>query len=233
MVKSFFARLADFNKSLRANGIVETTKIIMSTLADAHYDKSIGMSTAEAKFVNSPLEYNGRKIKGSYYLPTRGRPFLQFLKANNFSKSMTFVDIGCGRGRVLWLAKEYGFKKVVGVEIDEELATQARNNLLSKGLKEHLEFNVTAMNVCDYVPESDQNLYYFYGPYISEADLKKAVVALAKKKQQSGLDQFIAFHCNLHNETPLDRFDEVIKLSDSRFFGNRFFLYKLAPVTRR
>ena len=41
----------------------------------------------------------------------------------------TFVDIGAGRGRALFLAAEYGFSWVLGVELDAEHHRLAAANL--------------------------------------------------------------------------------------------------------
>jgi SAM-dependent methyltransferase len=41
----------------------------------------------------------------------------------------TLVDIGCGKGRVVMMASEYVFRKVVGVELNPCLAKIARKNL--------------------------------------------------------------------------------------------------------
>lgn len=40
----------------------------------------------------------------------------------------SFVDLGCGKGRVLLLASELPFQRVVGVEISAELCAAARRN---------------------------------------------------------------------------------------------------------
>lgn len=40
-----------------------------------------------------------------------------------------FVDIGCGKGRVVLLASEYAFREVTGVELNPQLAFTARRNL--------------------------------------------------------------------------------------------------------
>ncbi len=42
-----------------------------------------------------------------------------------------FIDIGCGKGRVVLLASEYAFREVVGVELNPQLASVARRNLQS------------------------------------------------------------------------------------------------------
>ena len=43
-------------------------------------------------------------------------------------RHFTFVDLGCGKGRVLLIASEYPFQRVVGVEISSELSEIARQN---------------------------------------------------------------------------------------------------------
>jgi SAM-dependent methyltransferase len=46
----------------------------------------------------------------------------------------TLVDVGCGKGRVLMLASQHGFREIVGVELNPRLAAVARKNL-SKWLR--------------------------------------------------------------------------------------------------
>ncbi len=44
-------------------------------------------------------------------------------------EAYTFVDVGAGKGRALLLAAELPFRKVIGVELNEELARIARRNV--------------------------------------------------------------------------------------------------------
>jgi SAM-dependent methyltransferase len=48
--------------------------------------------------------------------------------------TFSFIDLGCGKGRVLLLASNYGFRKVMGVEFAEELVKAARQNLRASGI---------------------------------------------------------------------------------------------------
>jgi SAM-dependent methyltransferase len=41
----------------------------------------------------------------------------------------TFVDLGAGRGRALLLAARMGFSRIIGVELDAELAADAEQNI--------------------------------------------------------------------------------------------------------
>lgn len=43
-------------------------------------------------------------------------------------RSLAFVDLGCGKGRALLVASEFGFRDIVGVELSAPLAAVARRN---------------------------------------------------------------------------------------------------------
>ena len=44
-------------------------------------------------------------------------------------EATTFVDLGCGKGRVVLIAAQQPFRRVLGVEISSELAAVARANV--------------------------------------------------------------------------------------------------------
>jgi SAM-dependent methyltransferase len=48
--------------------------------------------------------------------------------ATDFSQ-FTFIDIGSGKGRALLLASEYGFRRIIGIELLPELHRIARENV--------------------------------------------------------------------------------------------------------
>jgi 2-polyprenyl-3-methyl-5-hydroxy-6-metoxy-1,4-benzoquinol methylase len=41
----------------------------------------------------------------------------------------TFIDIGCGKGRVLLMAAEHGFRKIIGIDFAADLCLTARGNV--------------------------------------------------------------------------------------------------------
>jgi hypothetical protein len=65
-----------------------------------------------------------------HYAPS---PYLGFFKAMKFVgadlPSSTFVDYGSGRGRIVICAATLPFKRVIGVELVEELNRRARSNI--------------------------------------------------------------------------------------------------------
>jgi predicted RNA methylase len=77
--------------------------------------------------------------------------------------SDVFYDLGCGKGRVLCAAQVLGPQKIVGVEINQELAKIARGNLKKlRGLKNPFEIINRSAVDCDY---QDATVFYLYNPF--------------------------------------------------------------------
>jgi methylase of polypeptide subunit release factors len=60
-----------------------------------------------------------------------GDPELSEVKATD-----VFVDFGCGKGRVLYLACRHPFKEVIGVDLSPAVVEAARRNLHADGTSE-------------------------------------------------------------------------------------------------
>ena len=64
------------------------------------------------------------------YLPSPPRVTQSMLdRVGVQPETTTFVDLGCGKGRVMLLAAQRPFRRVVGIEISSELAATARANV--------------------------------------------------------------------------------------------------------
>lgn len=64
------------------------------------------------------------------YAPTPTRSFSRMIRASGVDPAaFTFVDLGAGKGRMLFMASEAGFAQVWGVEFDAALCAAARRNI--------------------------------------------------------------------------------------------------------
>jgi SAM-dependent methyltransferase len=88
-----------------------------------------------------------------------------------------FLDLGCGKGRVLWLAaRDYPFGRVVGVERSEELAATARGNLEAN--RARLQARDVVVDVADavaYDVPDDVTFAYMFNPF--EGDVFRRALA--------------------------------------------------------
>lgn len=75
--------------------------------------------------------------------------------------SFRFVDLGCGKGRALLIADEFGFAEVIGVEFAHELAEIAKRNCTRLGLRATI-FNQDAT---EFSFPSGKLVVYMYNPF--------------------------------------------------------------------
>jgi SAM-dependent methyltransferase len=80
-----------------------------------------------------------------------------------------FYDIGCGKGRVLFMAAETGYKKLYGIELDASLMEEAKQNLKSQLIKEMApKIHFEQKNVLEYTFENQSSVYFLFNPFNAE-----------------------------------------------------------------
>ena len=74
-----------------------------------------------------------------------------------------FVDLGCGRGRVVFFVAAHKLKKVIGVELDKELFDIAQNNL------RNLKINRTPVSLVNIDAANfavkEETIFYMFNPF--------------------------------------------------------------------
>lgn len=97
---------------------------------DSSFDRKFGTDTA-GRVEPSELGIADSSVreKAVLYLGSPERVTRWLLRNSGCDPTeFSFVDLGCGKGRVLLLASELPFKGVIGVEISAELCAIARQN---------------------------------------------------------------------------------------------------------
>ncbi len=107
--------------------------------------------------------------RGFWYLPTRPSSIRRVLREVPIHdhQERTFIDFGSGKGRVLLLAAEYGYKKVIGIELRRPLHETAKRNLNTcKHFRSRVQiidlFNIDAL---EYEFPSGPLVLYFFNPF--------------------------------------------------------------------
>ena len=103
------------------------------------------------------------------YAATRVRHFKRLMKLIEFPPDSVFVDIGCGKGRILVMASEYSFKRVVGVEICKDLCKTARANIrqLEARSGKKLNIQIIESDIQNFQMQDDENVFYLFNPFDS------------------------------------------------------------------
>jgi SAM-dependent methyltransferase len=90
----------------------------------------------------------------------------QAIRALGPVHDLTFCDIGCGKGRVLFVAAEHPFRRVIGLELFPKLSAIAEQNLARRraiGGRESVSIICTDATAFDYPAEPA--VFYFFNPF--------------------------------------------------------------------
>jgi predicted RNA methylase len=80
-----------------------------------------------------------------------------------------FVDFGSGKGRVLCQAARYPFRRVIGIEIAEDLTEVARQNVEAQRPNWRCEeVELVTGDATTWVVPDDMTVAYFFNPFVGE-----------------------------------------------------------------
>jgi tRNA1(Val) A37 N6-methylase TrmN6 len=104
-------------------------------------------------------------------------------------EAYTFVDVGAGKGRALLLAAELPFRKVIGVELNEDLAHIAQQNvaLWSRMAQPRIKIRVMAQDAAEFRWPRSPLLVYLNNPFECELVAQLAANIAAAADSGSGL----------------------------------------------
>ena len=118
----------------------------------------------------SSLEPETEHADGVIYQPTRWHVLPRALSYLGVSDRDTFVDFGCGKGRVVHQAARWPFREVIGVEISPVLAEIARAGVAARRHQHRCEdVKIVVSDVRDFPIPDALTLGYFFDPFQGEA----------------------------------------------------------------
>src|SRR5262245_17792107 len=128
-------------------------------LADRILDRGLGTAGA----ITEPEHDHPDRVR---YVPSDWHVVPRALRYLGVSERDTFIDFGCGKGRVVHQAAKRPFRRVIGVEISPALAEIARANLAARrGRYRCREIEIVVSDVADYRVPDDLTIGYFYSPF--------------------------------------------------------------------
>lgn len=107
------------------------------------------------------------------------------LAADTDFSQFTFIDIGAGKGRALLLASEFGFRRIIGVEILPELAEIARENIRdceARGM--HSGIEVICQDATNFVFPAEAAVVFLFNP-LPQPSLRKFLENLERSLRQN------------------------------------------------
>lgn len=136
---------------------------LIKKAVDSVMDFQLGIHTSQRQATLRETGHFGDRVG---YAPTPYPEIIKMLECLDLDASDVFVDFGCGSGRVVLLAATRPLKKVIGIELDDDLIKSARWNLKSLRLrKAPVQLNHSDAVDCDL---DEGTVFYFCNPFGSK-----------------------------------------------------------------
>jgi hypothetical protein len=157
----------------------ESIKKPLANLEGWWFDLTRHVSTAGTVPMDG-LTLAGSAKRGFMYLPVRALPVRLALRDLPIKepRNYTFVDLGSGKGRMLFLAAEYPFRRIEGVEFAVELHAEAERNIARYRHRRRRCQQIESLNAdaAEYVfPKENLVIALFnpFGPEVMETVLRR------------------------------------------------------------
>lgn len=162
--------------SFKFNNVIRWHDKVLALRAE-EFDRRNNISTAGIVYQSDIRMDNKNQSHATYY---HGSDFLFFNNALaslkiNFT-DYTFIDFGSGKGKALFLASAYAFKKIIGIEFAEALHAIAQDNI-RQFKKDTIE--ACCMDAVEYKIPEEHLVCFFYDPF--DGHIMAKVIANIRK----------------------------------------------------
>jgi SAM-dependent methyltransferase len=189
-------------QSLRDRGPVRTLKVAVNVLADLSFDWKHGTDTmkwVDVDFFETASQNKSRAVR---YQATKVRPLAKLLSKLRLPTTGSFLDLGCGKGRVLLIASQLGYRRVVGVEFCSHLCRQARQNV-DRFRTQHPDcspIDVIESDVALYRFAGDESVLFMYNPF-DQVVVKQTMDNVRTSVRMMPRDIWLIYNTPLQHET--------------------------------
>lgn len=135
------------------------------------FDATHGIETSTRVHPTDLKTDSPNRICSVGYWPTRPEIFEEALSALNIRhEDFIFIDFGSGKGRVLLLASNYPFRKIIGVEFSSELHVLAQDNIrhYTSNTQKCRDITSLYMDFTEFRLPREPLVLFFYNPASSE-----------------------------------------------------------------
>ena len=210
---------------VRDKNIIDLLKLLYAKIFDRCFDLKYGIETSAHVHLEN-LDFNDEQKEQSYWY--EGTYVVQLRKLFNhlqIPKEKIFIDIGSGKGRVLLIAAEYGFKKINGLELSSKLCEIAKKNVSIFMRKKSFSSDIEIINdnALHYNFTDKEDIIFLYSPF-GEQILEQLIVNLKNSLKQSKRSIKIIYVNPIHGNVIKNNIT-VFKTTSLRLYGTNILIF--------
>lgn len=181
-------------RSLRERGAYRTGWLLIDIILDRYFDSYFQINTAPRALLSDMDVIGDNRWHAVDYEATYPLSFIIMLRRLKFPKTFVFVDVGCGKGRVLILSAWYGFKQTFGLEFSRQLCDIAIINKAGfKRGRYNSRITIVSTDVLDYQMKDNENIFYLFNPF-DQAILSQFIQKVTSSYKRVARPIFLIFH---------------------------------------
>jgi len=171
------------------------------------FDRRHGTDTARIREIGSLSIDSANAVHAVRYEPTAEAVALQALSSIPTDvRSFSFVDYGCGKGKILLLASAYPYRSLIGLDFAPELVEVARRNVeaFERAQERECRTNVLCAEAGDFDPPEGNLVAYFYNPF-GRPVMEKVEEQLRQAAIRCDCDMFVIYVNPVHRHVWQDK----------------------------
>ena len=193
-------------------------------LRETTFDRKMGVQTSrlvaatDLGIDEGQLLEVGRNARGVAYMPTPAWALPAILEDMNVNyPDFNFIDLGSGMGRVVLIAAEYPFRKVVGVEFSPDLHRTAEDNLARNAPTQRaMAVELICQDAREYTFPPGNCIVYLFNPF--QEKVMRTVLDKLKKLSNNTADQLWVIYFNPVLGALLDESSFLVKVKATRHY---------------
>ncbi|MEI8078375.1 MAG: class I SAM-dependent methyltransferase [bacterium] len=219
--------LRRFLATLKKRGLRRTLLGALSYGADYWFDLKHGTDTIAAVKLDDLGVDDAQKAHAQEYQSTHARPLKNLLMALSIPPGKVLLDLGCGKGKVLLLAAEFGFKEARGVDFSPALCKIAGQNCAAykARTKTQTAFAIYAADVLAYQMRDDEDVFFLFNPFDAYI-LKQVLLNILASRQQRRRKIWIIYRRAVHRKIIEETIPQAT-VSDFTFWGFDFVVFEV------
>jgi len=222
--------LQQLRDSLRQGGLRGTLLRALAYVVDYWWDLKYHTDTfawvaVERLGIDAQLQAHAQRYQPSQVVPLR-----RLLRTLDIPPGKVLVDLGCGKGKVLLLAAEFGFAEVRGVEVSPVLCEIARNNCATYRQKTNTptQFVIVQADARQYPLADDEEVFFLFNPFDAafvEQVIRRIGTSLYRRKRKI----WILYGYPIHRATVEETLAASAHREEFTFWGQDFTVFVVEP----